>query len=238
VKNIIVISILICLSVSCKKPVSSDSNAVSEKEALNALDTVVSPEMEYIDGKLAEKIKPAIDDWLKYYALDISDFRTKQVSSLDIEKLKSDTAYSYHNYIGFTKGRNVYNPRFYDYSPDKSRYVNLLEASSVFLAEDGKYHFGGSDDNQGISLFNRKDKSAVLVSYRGYSDSADAVFWIDDRMFVIVGYAAYNDPGEFTMEVFDMEQNTKSKYILSRVRKTDKSYLMAVNMKNRNVIID
>lgn len=235
-KNIVIISILFCFIVSCKKQVSSESSTVSERVS-GIEDTVASSVIEYIDADLAEKIKPAIGDWLKHYNLNISDFQKGSESPMDIDVLKNDTTYPYYRYMEFTKERDVYAPQFYDYSPDKNMYLNILEATFVYLAEDGKYHYAGSDDSQGITLFNRKDKSAVLVTYRGYSDSADAAFWVDNQMFIITGYAAANDPGEFTLEIYDLKQKTKIRYILPKEYTAESSYLMT-DMKKRKVIID
>lgn len=233
-KNIIVISILFCFVISCKKQAPSESNAVSVEVPG---DTIASSVIEYIDADLTLKIKPAIEGWLKFYNLNISDFQKGVESTMDVDKLKKDTTYAYYNYIEYTKDRDVYTPQFYDYSPDKSMYLNIMEATFVYLAEDGKYHYAGSDDSQGITLFNRKDKSAVLVTYRGYSDSADAVFWVDNQMFIIAGYAAVNDPGEFTLEVYDLKEKTKNRYIFPKEYTTGDSYLMT-DMKRRNIIID
>lgn len=233
-KNIIVISILFCFVISCKKQAPSESNAVSVEVPG---DTIASSVIEYIDADLALKIKPVIEGWLKFYNLNISDFQKGVESTMDVDKLKKDTTYAYYNYIEYTKDRDVYTPQFYDYSPDKSMYLNIMEATFVYLAEDGKYHYAGSDDSQGITLFNRKDKSAVLVTYRGYSDSADAVFWVDNQMFIIAGYAAVNDPGEFTLEVYDLKEKTKNRYIFPKEYTTGDSYLMT-DMKRRNIIID
>jgi hypothetical protein len=234
VKNIIVISILFCFVISCKKQAPSESNAVSVEVPG---DTIASSVIEYIDADLALKIKPAIEGWLKFYNLNISDFQKSVESTMDVDKLKKDTTYAYYNYIEYTKDRDVYTPQFYDYSPDKSMYLNIMEATFVYLAEDGEYHYAGSDDSQGITLFNRKDKSAVLVTYRGYSDSADAVFWVDNQMFIIAGYAAVNDPGEFTLEVYDLKEKTKNRYIFPKEYTAGDSYLMT-DMKRRNIIID
>jgi len=234
VKNIIVISILFCFVISCKKQAPSESNAVSVEVPG---DTIASSVIEYVDADLALKIKPVIEGWLKFYNLNISDFQKGVESTMDVDKLKKDTTYAYYNYIEYTKDRDVYTPQFYDYSPDKSMYLNIMEATFVYLAEDGKYHYAGSDDSQGITLFNRKDKSAVLVTYRGYSDSADAVFWVDNQMFIIAGYAAVNDPGEFTLEVYDLKEKTKNRYIFPKEYTTGDSYLMT-DMKRRNIIID
>ncbi|MDR2948564.1 MAG: hypothetical protein LBV71_05095 [Prevotella sp.] len=233
-KNIIVISILFCFVISCKKQAPSESTVISVEVPG---DTITSSVIEYIDADLAVKIKPAIEGWLKFYNLDISDFQKGVKSTMDVDKLKKDTTYAYYNYIEYTKDRDVYTPQFYDYSPDKSMYLNIMEATFVYLAEDGKYHYAGSDDSQGITLFNRKDKSAVLITYRGYSDSADAVFWVDNQMFIIAGYAAVNDPGEFTLEVYDLKEKTKNRYIFPKEYTTGDSYLMT-DMKRRNIIID
>lgn len=232
-KNVIIISILLCFIVSCKKQVASDQGtSMSGENNLAVTDT-----MQYIDTQLAERIKPVLSDWLKYYDLDINAFQKSLELPMDIEKQKHDTTYTYYNYAEFTKERDVYTPQFYDYSPDKNLYLNILEATFVYLADDGKYHYSGSDDSQGIVLFNRKDKSAVLVTYRGYSDSADAAFWVDNDMFVIAGYATLNDQGEFTLEIYNLKQGTKVRYVLPKEDSMENSYLM-FDMKKRNVIID
>ncbi|NDV94190.1 hypothetical protein D0T84_04560 [Dysgonomonas sp. 521] len=234
-KYIFAICVFACITFSCKKQATTESDNTSDTKITT--ETVDSLTVQSIDENLATKLKPEIDGWLTYYNLNISDFQKSAEVAMDIENLKADTTYAYYNYIEFTKERDVYTPQFYDYSPDKSLYLNVLEATFVYKADDGKYHYDGSDDSQGITLFNRKDKSAVLVTYRGYSDSADAAFWVDNGMFVIAGYAVPGDIGEYTLEVFDLKQNTKTRYILPKEEKSEKSYLMW-DMEKRGVIID
>ena len=228
-----ILCLLLLSFISCKK-----ANRLPENDTpVSSENLLVADTIQHIDVRLAERVKPALNDWLKYYDLDISDFQKGSESTMDIDVLKNDTTYPYYRYMEFTKERDVYAPQFYDYSPDKNMYLNILEATFVYLAEDGKYHYAGSDDSQAITLFNRKDKSAVLVTYRGYSDSADAAFWVDNQLFIITGYAAVNDPGEFTLEVYDLKEKIKIRYVLPKEYTAESSYLMT-DMKKRKVIID
>lgn len=228
----IMIFVLTCFATFCV-----NKNDESLNSHISAITDILQSRQKSIDSELLKEIKPVIDNWLKYHDLNISGFMINNTNHLDIERLKNDKSYAYYNYTEFTKENEAYNPLFHDYSPDRMKYINLLEASLVSPESDGKYHYSGSDDSKGICLYNRKDKSAVLISYRGYLDEAEAAFWVNDDMFIITGYARLNNPGEFTLEIYDISKNKQTRYSLAKAYKRDESYLLA-NMKERGVIID
>ena len=149
---------------------------------------IVEPEPPSIDTKVANKIKPVINKWLKYYNLDIYTFRGVLVDVSSYPPVEPDTA-SIH-YRGYDETiDNVYNPILYDYSPNKQKYLNIRETSGVYRnKEDGKYYYEGGDDCQEIYLTDRKNKTDDMVLWMGSSEFAEAVFWLDNDTYIITGY--------------------------------------------------
>ena len=231
------IFILISL-ISCgsrKDSIENQSNQQKDSTTNQlVLDTLTHPEIS-IDKELANKIRPFIYKWLKYYDLDILDFRFQNNVPLHIEEMKNDPTCPYYRTVDKTD--DVYIPILHDYSPDKSKYVDLLAATCVGLEDDGKYHFGGSDDCQHLSLFNRKDKSVVMFSIRGLHEFGDAVFWIDNNTFVIVSSDLNEKDGIYMLEIYNLKKDICDKYMLEG--KCDKQELYYMfDMKARGIIID
>lgn len=191
---------------------------------------------EYMSAELAKKIKPSIAKWLEYYKLNISDFVYEGEKVLHLDELRKDKTNPY--YGEFQKEDDMYDPVLNDYSPDKTKYVNLMSSLYVGLEEDGKYHFKGSDDSHQLGLFDRKNKSFVMVSFRGFSYFADAVFWVDNNTFVVTGYNSLFEVGYYYMEVYDLKKDTCRYYLLRKEYDRAGDSYGIYNMKSRGVIID
>ncbi|MDU1889253.1 MAG: hypothetical protein E6767_01065 [Dysgonomonas sp.] len=215
------------------QPAQNNDSIIGQIELGDTL-TIVMDTVK-IDEVYANEIKPHIDKWLKYYDLDINDFRHYTRRTLHIEAMKTDTTYPY--YGTFQPEDDVYNPILFDYSPDKSKYVNHFASLYVGLEEDGKYYFRGSDDSQQLYLFDRKGKSKVMISFRGISQFADAIFWVDNDTFALVGYDSIDAPGMYLLEIYDLKKDICDKYILRKEYGKEESYGM-VEMKSRGIIID
>lgn len=227
--------LIIGFMVNCK----TDKKSFQEKGMDKLSDTIVSDTLSKfvkIDDSLVNKIKPIIEDWLEYYQLNISDFRLSEKSELNMDSLNERSS---PYYAAFSKADDVYIPQLHDYSPDKTLYIDLLSTTGVALGRDKKYHFAGSDDCQQIRLYNRKDRINVMISFRGISNFADAAFWIDNNMFVLVGYNAYEELGVYTVEVYNLLDKTCNTYTFPKeLLSKETSYIVDVNMKKRGVIID
>jgi len=192
-------------------------------------------EQKQITADLAKKIQPVINKWLKYYAVDINNFLL--VNSHDIELNKVDTLnpsiYGHH----FSNEDDIYDPLIFDYSPDKTKYIDLLGTTGVFKEEDGKYYYMGSDDCQEIRLYDRKKRFNIMFSFKGISSFADAAFWVNNDMFILVGYNLYNDPGQYYMEVYNIRDNRYEGYILPEKLSKEVSFGIE-DMKRRKIIIN
>jgi len=215
---------LACLFFSCKK---QSSTGQSSTENISG-DTIDSVSTQPIDDSLVLTIKPVINDWLAFYDIDIRNFNKESDGAFDLDSL-NDKENIY--YTEFDKKDDVYIPQYHDYSPDKTRYINLMSAIVVYLGKDNKYHYSGSDDSQPLTLYDRTRKIAVLFSYRGYSDWIDAVFWIDNDRFVLTGAE-----GRF-LELYDIANKEKQRYVLDGESGKKASYLDK-NMESRSIIFD
>lgn len=154
---------------------------------------------DFIDKKLADKIKPAIRKWLNFYNLDIYKFRkTNYDKETSPEKLaiEEDTTSMYYKPF-HKKSDDIYLPVLYDYSPNKRFYLNVLETAGVFKDEDGKWYYMGGDDCMEVYLTDRKKGNKALILWLGSSAFAEATFWLDNDTFIIVGYDSYDIPRHF-----------------------------------------
>jgi len=188
-----------------------------------------------IDTLLTQKVRPHIHSWLSHYKIDIDSFLLVAERRFNLDSLNhKDNPY----YSDFTEEGVRYVPELRDYSPDKKRYVGLIEAMYPYLGEDGKYHFGGSDDSQPIRLVDTAEKRSVLISFRGINDFADAVFWIDDTTFALVGYSTIDEIFRYTLEIYDLEREQLARYELADENSQSfRSYILD-DMLFRGIIID
>lgn len=151
---------------------------------------------DYIDKKLANKLKPVLKKWLDFYSLDINKFRLEQQnesSSLEDMAISKDTASIYH--IQFDKkSDDIYLPILYDYSPNKRFYLNVRETAFVYKGDDNKWRYDGGDDCMEIYLTDRTKGNKNLVLWLGSSAFAEAAFWLDNDTFIITGYMSYDSP--------------------------------------------
>jgi len=196
---------------------------------------VIPCQREYIEPKLAAKIKPVLSDWLKFYDLDITQFyKTKSYSSdrrsvpVRDWKYEPDSA-SIHLREYDKKYHDVYNPILYDYSPNKKYYLNLLETSGVYQSEDGTWSYEGGDDCQEIYLTNRQDKWTNLHLWLGASSFAEGVFWIDNDSFIIV-YWNYSDDS-FVIDIYGKLSGVYS----CKVKESPKESYFGYNLKKRGI---
>lgn len=199
---------------------------------------IIPCRIQFIDRDMANRIRPAINRWLSFYKLDITQFVSEGEGRINLDSLNSKSSPYYRE---FEEKDNVYTPQLHDYSPNRRYYLNLLDATMVSLEDDGRYHFRGADDSQHIILYDRNEKKAITISYRGLSNSLDAVFWVDNNTFVLAGYRSYELPNYFTLEIYELAKDNLSKYAIRDIRNRDEikdSYLMDINMKKRGVVID
>ena len=217
-------------SISIGKEIQIDGE--KEIDTVNNTDSI---KRELITKEKIKKIKPTINKWLNYYDLNIKDFVFDKEIILNLNKLRNDTTYPYYGKFG--KENDIYNPVLYDYSPDKLRYIDLVAATGVDV-ENGKYYYRGSDDCQQLGLYDRKEKSYVMFSFRGIHEFADAVFWIDNDTFALVGYNTMDYPiGWYALEIYDLKNDICRSYILREKYDKEESYGIA-EMKARRIKIE
>jgi hypothetical protein len=238
-----VISVLlsiIVLACSCKEvqtlaPLSVPNLDIG-KEVLAELRSVFKepdPEKPLIDRTFAGKIKPTINKWLRFYNLDIYNFRGEPIvqDAVPDPMYERDTASIY--YREYSHEHNVYNPMLYDYSPNKQKYLNVRETSYVYKDDDGKYYYYGGDDCQEIYLTDRRNKTKDLVLWLGSWSFAEAAFWLDNNTYIIVGRNHYND--------FSLFIHIRGKYLRDYEYKLEQEpdeYYFRYDLKQRGVITD
>lgn len=189
---------------------------------------------DYIPQKLANKLKPALNKWLKYHKADISDFYTDSSSdNIKIElynkPFEEDTLSLYYRKYG--KEDDVYQPVLYDYSPNRRYYLTVRETSGVYKEEDGKWYYRGGDDCQEVYLVNRNTQKKVMVMWLGTGAFAEAAFWADNETYVIVGHCYYSPFPSLFINIGGVY------YYSDMADLEDKSYFEN-DLKHRGVIVD
>ncbi|NDV94189.1 hypothetical protein D0T84_04555 [Dysgonomonas sp. 521] len=155
---------------------------------------------DYIDKKLANKLKPVLKSWLDFYNLDIHKFRLGQQgetsSTLEDLAISVDTASIYHRPFN-KESDDIYEPVLYDYSPNKRFYLNVRETALVYRDEDNKWRYEGGDDCMEVYLTDRKKENSAIILWLGSSAFAEAAFWLNNDTFIIVGYTDYEEAKRF-----------------------------------------
>lgn len=226
---------VISVNNSIEHIVASAFEKLTEKYKINEMD-IYPCNREYMSAEQIEQIKPAIGKWLDYYKLNINDFIYDGEKSLELEQLRKDTTNPY--YGEFSDEDDVYDPILNDYSPDRTKYVDLMSSLNVYLEKNGNYYFGGSDDSHQLKLLDRKNRSFVMFSFRGLSNFADAVFWIDNDTFAVTGYNSVFEVGYYYVEIYDLKKDTCTYYLLRKECNYKNGPYGMYNMKSRGIIID
>jgi hypothetical protein len=215
------------LSVSCRSDSKSTTGVrgqVTEQYAGSVFDTLPKiTQREIID------IKPVIRKWLDFYKIDLSEMRLTDETRFCPDCAPDTQSIHYREFL----------PRYdadtliaADYSPDKQRYVDL---GIPFWHDNGKYYNDGWDDSQEIYLIDRKLKHANMILWFGSSQFADAVFWKNNSMFIVVGRINY-DRQKCFVYVFDMDGKTERHYESIVNCDFNDSYMDKANLKEKGII--
>lgn len=170
----------------------------------------------------------ALKEWADYYGVEIAQFRLSGESSFDPEEfLTIDDDQENLFYCGrFDAGDDYYDcyiPQLNDYSPNKRRYVNVLEATVVYQdEEDGKWYFNGSDDSQSLCFVDR-DRRIIKYLFNTGTAFIDGAFWPDNDCFVLAHYSTHSD--EYCLYAYDLVAGTRRHWRLKAPIGEDKYFL-------------
>ena len=189
--------------------------------------------------------KKNLSTWLNFYSIDIDDFKYDETEKLDIE-VDSMSIY----YRPFENKQKQYNP-LNDYSPDKRKYISLLETRGVFFDDtDKQYHYDGEDDSQEIYFVDIENEFCKMIQWNGFSCSTEAIFWVSNDVFVLVTKLDGQDYSLqdyfidmiYQIDIYEIKNNnfTCVKYKLKRKENklNEKSYFLDFLLKQRNVKIN
>ncbi len=230
---ILFVTLLYCSSPTFSLSDHSQENLVVENNLISETDN----KRPKIQKSLATTIEPAIKNWLQFYHLNILDFTirdTDKKSTQNTENSESlNDSSSLYNLSFNPKKHDIYQPRLHDYSPNKQKYLNLLQTSGVYRNSDGKYHYMGGDDCQEIYLIDRKNKTTELVFWMGASEFVEAIFWLDNDTFIAVGRHSHSEQKYFIQVVG--QQSGYYEYITTEPFPENNYFIE--NIKSRGVTI-
>lgn len=204
-----------------------------EKEENRRQEIALFYSLPLISQATMAEVAPAVRKWTDYYQIDLSQMREADQKSLYFTD-PFDTTSIY--FRGFSPKNDSPSLKWMEYAPDKQRYVDV---GYIFIeGEDGKYYCGGWDDCQEIYLVDRKTRQQDIILWFGASEFAEAVFWLNNDIFLIVGYQYYSAYKRF-IRYFDVPNKTCTVYELL-VDEADEDfysgYMEEVNIKEKGVI--
>ncbi len=186
----------------------------------------------FITATEVAELKPVLKEWLNFFGLDLAQFRLAYTNSLSAEYyLTSDDTLSPYYWKFEDDFHGKYTPQSRDYSPNKRRYINLLETTYVYQEDDGKWYYGGSDDCQEIRLVDLDRRSDRMFLFTG-TQFRDGVFWKNNDCFILTAYT-YNN--EYELAIYDLKNEQQKVYRLKALS-PEKSYL-EYTMRKRGITI-
>lgn len=135
------------------------------------------------DSLLLEPFPSVLSSWLKHYQTVDTGFVLARfkASGVNLHIGELPPAISKGNESGFT-------PYFF-YSPDKSRYLDLV--SYNHFLDEGKMLTGEVDQQVVLGDAGRKNRSQLM--YYGPSQLAEAAAWINNKSFVLATSSRTDD---------------------------------------------
>ncbi len=208
---------------------------ITKAQTTNFEDEIQHPDYPFMETNFVKEYEPVLKNWLDFYVINLSKFRLKEVTKIDLSK--PDDALSIYYEKFNPELCEKYTPELRDYSPNKERYIDMFERRSIFEKKaDGKWHYEGSDDCQEIRFIDCANKLNKMISFRGISSIADAAFWVNDTVFCIV---SFEDDEKYYINVYNLNDHTETLYYY--LNKSDKnipeSYFI-YNLKMRGIIVD
>ena len=184
-------------------------------------------------------IAPVIKKWTDFYNIDFAQARLVYVDTICFNCPPTLETQGIH-FRGekIDEAEDTDKRTDVDYSPDKQRYVDL-NVLWGYKEKDGKYEFMGWDDGQEIYLIDRKQKHQNMITRMGSSELAEAVFWISNDIFILVGYCRFHAPFRHFVYVFDITNQTKKFYEITAAAENAEysGYMNKVYWKEKGIIV-
>ena len=214
-KPIIVYSIfLMIFLLNCKNKESSKIN-------IDNIDSVSLTAIEDTDTLVLKKIPEQLNQWLKFYQQFDPNFALNQFIAsgvaLHIEDLPN----------AISKGNESDMSDFYRYSPDSSKYVDLV--SYNYFRVMNKV-FDGEIDQQ-VVLFDKFKKLKKQLMFNGPNDLAECADWIGPTAFLIgvTHKNSTNDTINAEIFMFQLNDSTYTNFSLNHAVYLDSTQLLKSN---------
>ena len=158
----------------------------------------------FIDTTLVNQLKPILKDWLTFYSIDLSKFTPTDTLSVDWKGLKKNTFIYYKK---FTPAEEKYMPGLRSYSPDRKRFIDLIEDSKdVEVNPSQRWVFETPHSEQRVYLYNRIDSTSMLLSIKNKMNLVDNTYWIDNDRFVLAGVDRRINNEMFYLELYRVHE--------------------------------
>lgn len=185
----------------------------------------------YIDPSLAKQLQPIIKDWLDYYLIGINKFTPTDTLSIDWTDLKKNTFIYFKK---FTPDDEKYMPGLRSYSPDRNRFVDLIEGTKDVSDEIAISTIESPHIEQHIYLYNRIDSTSMLLSIKGKVNMIDNSYWIDNDSFILTGVDRRRKQSMFYLELYSIDEKEVMTFCLPDSTISDeKNYLKDILVPKR-----
>lgn len=200
-----------------------------EKANTNAVNNI------YIDPSLANEIQPVLKDWLDFYEISLSHFTPIDTTAIDWTDLKKNTFIYFKK---FTPEDEKFMPGLRSYSPDRNRFVDLIEGTKD-LADDmivstQKWELESPHVEQHIYLYNRIDSTSMLLAIKRKVNLIDNSYWIDNDRFVLSGVDRRQQQSMYYFDLYSIHEKVVMTFCLpdSTISEKD-SYLIDILLPKR-----
>ena len=189
-----------------------------------------------VSQKEIDAIAPVIKKWTDYYGVDFSQakFVVSENRCLNCEPDKGSQFY-----WAFSEKDDADKLKGFDYSPNKQRYVRLIES----YEKDGNYYWDTWQGVEVIYLVDRSKKHWNVVLYiDNLKGMPDAAFWKSNDTFIIVGCESYSPEKtsfQLFVYVFDIAGQTVTHYeITKEINCMFVPYLYEVTLKEKGLLTE
>jgi hypothetical protein len=206
--------VLICMLLICSIACNQGDTEYTDDELVDP-ESVMSYEEN--DTLVLRKIPPALSEWMSYYGNVDTGFtlRNFKASGVTLHMDALQDAIS-------SPGENTFTD-LYIYSPDSSKYLDLVSYNYLKEVKDGKNILVSGDPDQQVVLADTKTKKKLQLIYNGPSQLAEFAAWTGNSSFII-GMTSREEgavAGKAEIYFFHLKDSSFTNFLLNHALPSD-----------------
>lgn len=189
------------ITLICASLIACNQKSKFEKANTNLANNIL------IDSLLTIRLEPSLKDWLDFYSINLKKFAPTDTLSVDWDELKKNTV------IYFKKFRpedEKYMPGVRCYSPDRKRFVDLIESAhdtsndTAFVSR--RWILESPHIEQRIYLYNRIDSTSMLLATKSKINMIENAVWVDNDCFVLAGVDRNEEQSMYYIAIYQIHE--------------------------------